>query len=184
MPISLEQLLADAKRHAIKKPLVDKEKLEPSTLYTSPVNWLPGSLVALVHRETNTALGTFRDWRHISDPSARKLVVEAGPTSKVEYVEGEQWLPAEAEDEATSLTGLTFKDVMVGIARLTNGGCAELCPMRVRVWPGGLFDRAILTMQTSFHSPNEVLILPAGVNILPMLDHETKVAIAEELKDS
>jgi hypothetical protein len=97
----LKQLIMD-----IRKQQRQKRNLHPICLKGSsphiptipkkkiPGNWTEGRLVSLVHKETNQALGIFREHLRLSDNSRRLVPFtgKEGIVGHVETVSGSHWL--------------------------------------------------------------------------------------------
>ena len=101
--LSLDDLFKEARTHvkAARKEAARRKEEAPASLnpqlrYTNPANWLAGRVVALVHRETNSLIGNFIEWLHISEEGTRKLIQTEAPVqvAGIEYVSGDHWLPA------------------------------------------------------------------------------------------
>jgi hypothetical protein len=189
---SLDSLFAAAKAHIRDKAAAEKkarerkttpDKIEPSALFSNPANWYPARSVALIHKETNTLLGHFRELLHRSVPDCRRLVREDSPAliEAVEYVSGTWgWTPPKALDHQGSTiceTELTI-ELSIGLP-LPH---FAVVPIKVVTQGAGIL-RVELLAPAQFVADTEAsfLELPAGTNLLATLTTAAKAAIREAL---
>lgn len=189
---SLDALFADAKAHlrdkaaAAKVPRNKKlvtERIEPSALFSNPANWYPARSVALIHQESNTLLGHFRELLHRSVPEARRLVREDSPAliEAVEYVSGTWgWTPPKALEHQDS-TLIETELLLFLSLELPEFHTAEAAVKVVTQGAGIL--RVELKALTQFYAEgaHSFLALPAGINLLATLTTASKQAIREAL---
>lgn len=154
---------------------------DPSTLYTDPANWLAKRKLGLIHRETQTYLGTFQEWVHTKVPDARKLVriEELSDVSGTEEVSGPAYEHFEVINQPVTdriklllSPELAFPRVVAIDAEVLVFCCS------------GGYNRVELAKRTAFtddSESNEIFELPAGTNILPQLTHSTKEYLKELL---
>ena len=154
---------------------------EPSTLYTDPANWLAKRKLGLIHRETQTYLGTFQEWTHRSVLDARKLVriEELEIVNEVEEVTGPAYIKMDLE-----LLPVTDRILLVLSPELAFPRVVAVDAQVIIFCCSGGYNRVELAKTTAFTdevSSNEIFELPAGTNILPVLTHSTKIYIKELL---
>lgn len=189
---SLDALFADAKAHlrdkaaaAAKRPKNDGgvARIEPSALFSNPANWYPARSIALIHKDSNTLLGHFRELLHRTVPEARRLVREDSPAllEAVEYVTGTWgWLepkPLDHQDSTIIETELSL-EISIGLPA-AHFACARI---KVVTQMAGIL-RVELLVATQFVAEHEAsfLTLPAGINLLATLTTASKQAIREAL---
>lgn len=163
--------------------------VEPAVSYSDPAMWRAGEAITLLHDETSTLLGVFIEWRHTRDASARKLLPPTGPCipSRVERYTG-TWLPV----------GIVAEDIRAidghhgGIERATCilplsldslGVHSPLVEVEVTLQDTYLLRATLATPTQFIHLPgrgDQLLDLPAGTNILPLLGLESKIALRAE----
>lgn len=153
----------------------------PSTLYSDPDNWFPKRKLGLIHRETQTYLGTFQEWMHRSVADARKLtrIEELGVVEGTEEVSG----PAYEHYEVINQP-VTDRIKLLLTAELAFPRVTAIDAQVIVFCCAGGYNRVELALRTAFteHSEsNEIFELPAGTNILPQLTHSTKEYIKELL---
>lgn len=182
----LEALLLDAQLSAPAR----KPKHQPgatqstSELYMNPANWERTRGVALVHRDSNTLLGNFSEYRHLKDRSCRKLVREEQPigVSGIEEVEGSWWLGAERQAPPKRES---WHEQRRALMHLHLPALQIHCPAAeiVVFMEYGSIRRAELAQQTMFASEDGTLLieLPAGLNVLEVMDHDGKVKLRMEV---
>ena len=154
---------------------------DPSTLYADPANWLAKRKLGLIHRETQTYLGTFQEWLHKSVPDTRKLtrIEELSDVSGTEEVSGSAYQHFEVIEQPTTDRVLLTLSPELAFPRVV----AIDAQMIVFCCSGG-YNRIELAKRTAFtdsSESNEIFELPAGTNILPQLTHSTKEYIKELL---
>lgn len=158
----------------------------PDERYTNPANWKQGRGIALIHDETQTLLGNFVEWLHVSDPAARKLIRSDSPIviQATEYVEGDWWLSRKLEI-APPEEWHTRKQIVFDLPLAKLGVHSPACPLVVHLSYGGI-ARVELEFATTFAQmegvQEQLVMLPAGVNVMPMLSQETKVALRVEVE--
>lgn len=175
---SLDDLYREAKA-AMRSELAKLAKApapakDPSSegVYANPANWVRGQVICLLHKETQSLLGYFVEWKHKTVPDARRLVREAdlkAPASpcQIEYISGSWPTPA----SALSARKLPWKIDLPCVAsiHLLDFGLEALdVPMDFCFGEGSL-DRVELVVTTTFRSPGQYLTLPPGTDILPRM---------------
>ena len=153
----------------------------PSTLYTNPANWLAKRKLGLIHRETQTYLGTFQEWTHRLILDARKLtrIEELTDVNGTEEVSGPAYQHFEVIDQPT-----TDRVLLVLSPELAFPRVIAIDAQVVVFCCSGGYNRIELAKRTAFtddSESNEIFELPAGTNILPQLTHSTKEYIKELL---
>ena len=188
--MELDSILADAlaayraTRTPAKAPRKPKPQLEPprepSTLFTAAANWQRARLVALVHAPSATVLGTFAEYLHVSEAGARRLVREDGTPVATEYTD---WMPTAIEAPAPVESWDTHRTCFVPLTLAGLGG-AHCVIAEIIVHLSHNFIASIaLACETEFFAAAERITLPAGANILPVLDRDSKAAIFTEVNN-
>lgn len=153
--------------------------LSPRESYENPASWRQGRIIALIHADTETVLGTFQESFHST--GARRLSRIEGPCaiSASERVEGSWWLGAERRPEPRrdwheqrrchvhlhlDILGLRSPAVEV-VVHLAYGG----------------IERVELAEETQFAAEGTLVWLPAGTNVLPVMSLDSKVATRIEM---
>jgi len=192
--MELEDLWNDTRRNAYVAKVAAKrdakrdakleEKPDTKKLYLDPENWTRIKGVAIVHRETNSIVGNFSEYRHNSLPDVRKLVREEAPisVSATEYVEGSWWLgegrrpePKQAWHEQRPLiVHLYLEELKVHapaceiVAHLSYGAIARV-------------ELALDTQLAQSEGAEQLVFLPAGTNISEVMGLDMKMIIRKEL---
>ena len=157
-------------------------KIEPAALFSNPENWYPARHVALIHQETQTLLGHFREMLHRTVPDCRRLVREEIPAKieAVEYVTGD-WgyrTPA-APTHQDSYFSERICSMFVELEGMSVGAVSSI---RVTLQGVGIL-RVETIMPMFFGSSDLVLEIPAGTNILPVMSVASKKNLREELEN-
>jgi len=167
-----------AKRAAKKKGLTVEANEDKIGLYKNPANWKATRGIALIHEETKTLLGNFTEYRHRTDPSARRLVKESPMLplqAGVEYVSGSWWLPPD-ETPKPRRAWQTKLEATLTISLYTLRVYAPEIEVIAHFGVGQL-DRVELTQETLFaQTPGtaaQMIYLAAGTNILPLMSQES-----------
>ena len=183
---SLESLFGEAKK-AFTVPRgrgVESNRMpKPAgALYTDPANWTAGTYIALMHKETQTLLGTFQEYLHRSVADCRRLVRVEGPVSvaRVEEVAGTWgWTPPLVTSSSTQPQALT---ITVPLELQSPPLICGIVPVTVHLQGAGLLSiRLVTDTQFADVTGQEFLSLPAGTNLLPVLSLETKKQIRQEI---
>lgn len=178
--LTLDELFATATAE-YKKTLTGKgAKPAPSIAPTPATQWQRGFNIRLMHRETNTVLGDFSEWRQAD--GSRKLVREPDnslPIHKIEWMSG-YWgartpIPqvyTSADERYQMEIPVTFEaeEEFIGTAKLTV------------TLTGGAVTSATLLAEASFAAPSEILVLPQLFNLYPLLTRAAKIALFEEVR--
>lgn len=175
---------AEAKAKKKPKRKGHPERVVPSELYSRPENWRPGRSIALIHEESATLLGHFREFLHVSVPECRRLVREDSPAlvEAVEYVSGDWGYKAppkfDHQDSTITSTRLEGQELLL-LDPAVRAASAEVSVVR----QGAGILRIELVAATTFHARGlgDILQLPSGTNILPVLSPQTKQALREAL---
>jgi hypothetical protein len=153
--------------------------------YSDPANWIPAGVVSLIHEETNTFLGTFQEYFYPALPGSRQLRRVERPTftERLEYVRGKWWLCPHAQAAAEPARWTRSVECVIGV---TLRECDVHCPetlVRVRLEFGGI-GRVELLESTRFTCPSRSrhIVLPAGLDLLEVMDYDSKVALRAELE--
>lgn len=150
--------------------------IEPLGIFVNPGNWIEGRGLALIHRETRLLLGNFRELRHKTVRDARRLVRSLTPIHIDAVEEVDFGLPAEAALPPISSRALVQR-IYTGPVALEAP--AVSCPSAVLCihYYDKATAKAVLEQPTSFSSGDELVELPAGVDILSAMTRTTKGAI-------
>jgi len=170
----------------LKKPrrIKPKDTLPPpDQLFLDPKNWTLTRTVALLHKETQTVLGTFSELVHNTVEGARRLVRVDSPSSVegTEEVSGDWWLGKHREI-ASPQSWHSTQTVVMDLRLAKLGVYTMLCELDVRLTQGAI-ARVELAAPTQFVGADEELLwLPAGTNILEVMDQDTKIALRVEME--
>ena len=177
--LTLDELFATATAE-YKKTLTGKQRPAPTIAPTPSTQWQRGFNIRLMHRETNSTLGDFSEWKQAD--GTRKLVREPDnslPIHKLEWISGywgarhpvpQVYVEADERFGMEILVVLEAEEEYHGTASLTV------------VIKDGAVHSAVLLVETSFSSPSEILILPPLFNIYPLLTRTSKIALFEEVR--
>lgn len=197
-PTTLDELFSVARQHIrrdaeakARQPKQVKTKqpeiIEPAALFANAANWIEGRGIALLHEETQTLLGNFREYTHKSEVGARKLcrveepiLIEATETCSGEWWIAERHLAFIAAERSESPPKLAIIDAQLDKLGVYSPAC------ELRVWEKeGHMNRAELCVDTQFAqvagAPEQLLWLAAGTNILPVMSRECKITLRVEL---
>ena len=193
---SLEELFGEAMttlraERAVKAKTPKKQRppdlpVEPERLYTNPENWTRKRGLALIHEETQTLLGNFSEYVH-KDGTSRKLLREDGVlvVEATETVSGDWWIGQGREEIAAPEHWHTQRQVVCSIELPELGVHSPACPLIVWLSYGHM-ARITLEFETMLaqreSQRDQLLFLPAGVNILSLMSHDCKVAVRIELE--
>lgn len=162
-------------RRKAEKPLFEP----PDAYFLNPANWTAGKGVAIIHEESQTLLGTMQEFLHVS--GARKLVATQEPiaVSRTETVSGDWWI-GKHHEIASPESWHRSVEVVVDLQMPCLGVFSPACPVVVHLSHGGI-ARVCLAVETQFAqdaaAPEQLLWLPAGTNVLPMLSQDCKIAV-------
>jgi len=185
--LTLDELFAETRRAAkVERTVAHAEArkkaapVEPLGIFANPDNWTRTRGVALIHRGTQTFLGNFWEWQHRSVADARRLVRSLEPLSvealeEVDFGLSAVWTPLVPAHKAETQRIITL-DVSLDTPRV-SASSVLLCIHCYDGWTA----RVVLVEPTTFAEEGEILQLPAGVNILPVLSREAKIAIRAAL---
>ena len=161
----------------------DKEDApaHPQERYTNAANWTRVRGIALIHEETNTLLGNFGEWVHKTEAGCRKLVREEGPVqiAGTERVSGSWWLPAEQVMEPRQ-SWHTKQSATLHVHLEKCKLHAPDCALTVCLSYGSI-ARVELAADTTFaqadSSEQQLVFLPAGLDILKEMSQDSKIAL-------
>ena len=169
-----------------KRSAAEPAKAEATALFSDPTNWRRTRGVALIHVETESLLGNFSEYVHRSVANCRKLIREDSPiaVSATERIVGSWWITdtsrGRIEPRREWHTRQTAAlHVYLDQLQLHSPECQVVACLSF-----GAISRVELTADTSFTQtagPEQILLLPAGTNILPEMSHDSKVALRVEL---
>jgi len=162
----------------------DDAPAPPAELFQRPENWRRTRGIALIHAETETLLGNFSEYLHISVAGARKLIREETPIAiaATERVSGDWWITRKEEvvaAESWHRTALAVIDLALPSLLVHS----PATPVKVLISYGGI-ARVELEVETQFvqtEGAEQLLTLPAGVNVLPVMSHDSKVAVKAQV---
>jgi hypothetical protein len=201
-PVSLDDLFAMAKKSinvsraaaatAAKRGIRVKDKDDAAAppadaLFQNPDNWTRTKGVALIHEDTETLLGNFSEYVHKTVPSARKLVREDSPIliTATEKVTGDWWI-AEREEVAPVESWHQRKEAVVHLLLEKLGVHSPATPVSVLLSYGAV-ARVELQVETTFAqiegAPVQLLLLPAGTNVLPVMAMESKMEVKAQVME-
>jgi len=152
-------------------------------LFYNPDNWTRTRGVALFHEETQSILGNFSEYRHKTVAGCRRLVREEVPmvVSEIEHVAGDWWIGIDRRPEPAAPW---FEDrlAMIKLTLPELGVWTPLAEVRAKLQHGAI-SRAELVNDTLFADPDgrALLTLPAGTNLLPVMDLEGKLLLRREI---
>jgi len=197
-PTTLDELFSVARQHIrheaeakarLPKPTKDKqaEVIEPAALFANAANWIEGRGIALIHEETQTLLGVFREYTHRTEAGARKLLRSEAPllVEATELCSGEWWIAERHLDFiAAERKVMAPKIAILDIQLDKLGVYSPACEVRVFEAEGHM-NRVELCIDTQFaqtaDAPEQLLWLAAGTNILPTMSRECKITLRVEL---
>lgn len=155
--------------------------------WTDPRNWKPTGQVQLIHLEgsVKTLLGLFEEFLHPT--GARRLVattVDAAVTARIETVTGEYWIPRERWDLTRNRSETKILRVVEDLV-LDMGVSALTAEVDIHLTMNAM-SRVCLACDTHFASgialPKNIVILPAGMDILEGLTRDTKERLWQEVQ--
>lgn len=189
----LDALLAGAMAEAYHKTIKaspakgrateQQKRIKPEKRFSNPERWKQTRTVALIHTESSTLLGNFREFIHDS-LSARKLerVTEPCETDGVEWVSGPLWMREETEDRTKPVQWIETREAICGITLPEMGVHCPDAQVNVRLEFGGI-ARVELAEATRFTCParNTFLTLPKHCDVLEVMSFDSKLALRSEL---
>jgi hypothetical protein len=186
--LSLDDLFKEAKRQirTTKAAKAEAPPPDPQRLYTDPENWTQTRGVALIHAETETLLGNFSEYVHKSVAGCRRLVREEGPlsVSVAERVSGSWWIAASIPEIEPRQEWHTRHSAVLAVQLPRLGVHLPICEVTACLSYGGI-ARVELAMDSMFAqldgSPEALLFLPAGTDILGEMNTDSKIALRLEI---
>jgi len=161
------------------------KKLKTKDYYTLPENWIPGRVVALMHEESRTLIGNFREYTHKREKGCRDLQRIDGPVEApvaIEYVRGWEVLGDRAP-QFQAQTWTSTQEILMPELRLAYLGVSAKTVLLTAFLSFGGIVRVELKEHTRFVSPtgNRLLTLPTGTNVLEVMDLDGKIELRKEL---
>lgn len=151
-------------------------------IYSNPENWSRTRGVALVDLETGTLIGNFSEYRHNSDPYARKLVREHQPieVSGTELINGYLGADVEARIKNVKWDAEHLLTISLQLDELMVE--APTVELKIMTRFGGII-RADLVRETQFASASGNLLLrfAAGTNVWEACSTDSKIRIRKGL---
>lgn len=180
--INMERAAAETKERTGRR-VKDKDDspAPPAELYANPENWVRGRGIALIHEDTNTLLGNFIEYTHKSDSKARKLLRAdlPIPIAATEQVSGDWWITKPEEVEAPQSWHVR-KEAVAHLFLPKLGVHSPATPVIALVSYGAV-ARVELAADTTFAQiegePEQLLMLPAGTNLLPVMSQDSKIEV-------
>lgn len=156
----------------------------PSTLYSNPANWRRTRGIALIHQESQSVLGHFSEYVHLTVAGCRKLVREnaAASVSAAEYVSGDWWLgqsmrparPDSWHEQRPAILGIQLPLMQLHAPAVSVVVCLSF----------GSIARVELAGDTTFSAaegPETLLMLPKGTDVLQVMALENKITLRKAL---
>jgi len=183
---SLEDLFTEVRRNLPIKTKGEKPKEERNTsaMFLDPTKWTRVRGVALIHRDTETLLGNFSEYTHLTIPGCRKLVREESPisVSHTEYVEGSWWLGQDRKPEPKQAWH-EMREAILHIHLEELKVHAPICEVIAHLSYGSI-ARVELALDTRFaqtEGREQFLDLPSGTNILDCMSLDCKINLRKEI---
>ena len=188
-PTTLDELFNAAVRHIKKETLAKSLRpkklaeahINPQALYANEKNWIEGRGIALIDATTKTLVGNFQEWNHISVEGARKLirVNVAIKISATEEVAAEGFYKESLPRSQHNTETLIKCNVELAYPEM------QAKQISLRIISIDPFKEAILRVElenkTVFAEGDSIMLLPAGINVLPVITYTTKLIIRKEL---
>ena len=150
--------------------------IEPLGIFVNPENWIEGRGLALIHRESRLLLGNFRELKHKTVKDARRLVRSLTPIHIDAVEEVDFGLPAEAALPPISSRALIQRIYSGPVALETPAVSCHEVLLCVHYYDKAT-AKAVLERATTFSSGDELVELPAGVDLLSAMTVTSKRAI-------
>ncbi len=173
------------KRSATVRKTAEPEKRSTQELFMNPENWERKRGIALVHEETQTLLGNFSEYIHKSVPGCRRLVREESPisVSATERVDGSWWLGEDRKPEPPR----PWHEKRIGFLHMhlpKLGVHSPACEVMIYLSYGSL-ARVELAVDTTFAQEDgkseQLVMLPAGTNVLEVMSSDCKTTLLSDL---
>ena len=165
---------------AFKRKLKDpvEAPAEPSTLFANPANWTRTRGLALIHAQSKQLLGNFWEWRHSRVADARRLVrsAEPIPVEGVEEIDFALSAPLSPPKGPRVQTQQILRIDAVLETPAVRAPQILLCIHYYDGWTAA----AVLVEDTTFAEGEEILQLPAGVDLLPAMGREMKLKLRNQ----
>ncbi len=195
--ISLDDLWATARasirvekeaaaRKTTKRVAEAPKALSTTALFADMENYTRTRGVALIHEETETVLGNFSEYVHRTVAGCRKLIREEAPisVSAQERVSGSWWLGEKRTIEPRS-EWHEKRPAIIHLHLEKLGVHAPATEVVVHLSYGSV-ARVELALDTQFAADSsdreELLMLPAGTNIIEVMSRDCKIALLVEVK--
>lgn len=162
----------------------DAEAAHKRDEYTDPARWIVGRGIALVHKDSNSLIGNYREYTHYRVPSCRKLLLVKEPMiiDATEYREGSWWMEPLARERVAMTQWDTVRHEVIPLLLDRMGVYSPASAVTIHLRFGGI-TRVELTQDCDFASPDgaELLHLTKGVNIYEAMAMEGKMALRREV---
>lgn len=163
----------------------DRLKTNGRELFQLDEYWEARRGIALIHEESRTLIGNFKEYVHKRVAGCRKLLRTDEPVQihATEFISGWEHLGEEIKLRCDPQIWTDTREVVHPSLVLSALGVhAEVVMLRVMLSFGGI-ARVELAEPTRFTSPDArtILTLSAGVNVLECMSLEAKVALRQEL---
>lgn len=185
----LNSALAEAYSKRMKaSPAKDSRKeslarIKPEKRFSDPERWKHVRTVSLIHTESSTLLGNFKEYIHDSF-TARKLERVVGPceTDGTEWISGPLWLQQETEERTKPERWIETREAICGLTLPEMGVHCPDAHVQVRLEFGGI-ARVELAEATRFTCParNTFLTLPKHCDVLEVMSLDSKLCLRSEL---
>lgn len=150
--------------------------VEPLGIFVNPDNWIEGRGLALIHRESRLLLGNFRELRHKTVKDARRLVRSLTPI-KVDAVEEVDFGAPRDEPVPYTSTRAVVQRIYTGpVALETPAVSCHSATLCVHYYDHAT-AKAVLELPATFSSGDELIELPAGVELFSAMTVESKRAL-------
>jgi hypothetical protein len=153
-------------------------------LYTNPENWERTTGLVIIHEETQSVIGNFSKYVHRTVKGCWRAVRESAPiaVSETLRVSGDWWIGADRRPEPPHPWHET-RSLRITLHLPELNAFAPLVEVHVKLEHGAI-ARVELAADTLFSDPDghQLLRLPAGVNVLPVMTLDAKIDLREELR--
>lgn len=154
--------------------------------FTNPENWHMTRHVTLIHKESQTLLGNFTEYRHNQQKDCRKLLRCEQPAvvDAIEEVEGDNWhnLPMIGGTDSGTLVA-EDREIIIDIhLPEMDHVFAPAVLVTVRLEQGGIRRVELMDETRFFDKAKRVqLILPAGIDVLEGMSFDCRVELRKAL---
>jgi hypothetical protein len=158
---------------------LNREAKKMREMYTKPENWTRTGGVAFIDKATNTLVGNFSEYQHVTFPHTRKWLREHTPISinRTEVVEGylgEQVMQRLAAHQSWTEQRSGKADMLFDEMQVEAPGIEFSASIRL-----GVLQRVDLIQTTLFASVSgaTLISLPTGTNVLEQLSTDSRAAV-------